>query len=213
MARRRYGQFCGLVRALEIVGERWALLIVRDLLVEPKRFTDLKNGLPGIPTNVLSARLKELEAAGIVERWAMPSPDRSVVYRLTEYGRGLDEAVLALGRWGAESLTEPQEGDVVTPESMVMAMRSTFQPERAQGRNVIYELRLGEVVVSVRVVDGSLEATAGGAADTDLVIESGPAIKALMAGDITPDEAIDTGAVRITGDPELLDWFSEMFRI
>ena len=98
MVSRAYGQFCGFSRALEVVGERWALLIIRDLLVQPKRFTDLRRGLPGIPTNILTARLKELEAAGIVERRLLPRPDGSVVYELTAYGAELEEVVDALGR-------------------------------------------------------------------------------------------------------------------
>src|ERR1700730_10133410 len=103
MSMRAYGQYCGLARALEIVGERWAILVIRDLLVGPKRFTDLHRGLPGIPTNVLTARLNELEEAGVIRRRALPRPERSVVYELTEYGSELDEVVVRLGLWGAKS--------------------------------------------------------------------------------------------------------------
>src|SRR5438105_14626994 len=104
VAARTYGQFCGLARALELVGERWALLIVRDLLVGPKRFTDLRRGLPRIPTNVLSTRLKELEHNGIVRRRLLPRPASGVVYELTEHGRELEDIVLRLGLWGAATL-------------------------------------------------------------------------------------------------------------
>jgi DNA-binding HxlR family transcriptional regulator len=129
MTKRAYGQFCGLVRALEIVGERWALLIVRDLLVAPKRFTDLRQGLPRIPTNILSLRLRELEAAGVVRRRVLPRPSGAVVYELTDHGNALEDVVLRLGRWGAKSLGEPGPEDIVTVDSLVMAMRSTFHPE------------------------------------------------------------------------------------
>src|SRR5258708_27570367 len=108
VAVRSYGQFCGLARALELVGERWALLIVRDLLVGPRRFTDLRQGLPRIPTNVLSDRLKELEENGIVQRRVLPRPAASVVYELTPYGSQLEDAVMRLGLWGAQSLGEPR---------------------------------------------------------------------------------------------------------
>src|SRR6516225_10062018 len=104
MAKRAYGQFCGFARAVEVVGERWAFLIVRDLLIGPRRFTDLHRGLPGIPTNVLTARLKELEEAGVVRRRVLPRPEGSVVYELTEYGRELEPTVVELGRWGAKTL-------------------------------------------------------------------------------------------------------------
>src|SRR3979411_3221280 len=104
MKARAYGQYCGFSRALEAVGERWALLIVRDLLVGPKRFTDLLHGLPGIPSNVLTVRLKERENAGVARRRVLPLPARAVVYELTEYGLELEDVGVALGRWGAESL-------------------------------------------------------------------------------------------------------------
>src|SRR5919201_6000091 len=144
MARRRsYGQFCGLARAVEVVGERWALLIVRDLLVGPKRFTDLRRGLPRIPTNVLAERLRELEDAGVVQRRLLPRPAGSVVYDLTAYGRALDEVVMALGRWGALAMGEPRPDEIVTPDSLIIALRTTFCHDSAPPGPVAYELRLG----------------------------------------------------------------------
>src|SRR5437870_11553156 len=145
VAARTYGQFCGLARALELVGERWALLIVRDLLVGPHRFTDLRQGLPRIPTNVLSDRLKELEHAGVVRRRALPRPAASVVYELTAYGSELDEVVLRLGLWGAQSLGEPRPGEIMTADAMVMAFRSSFVPEAAGDLQMSYVLHLGDI--------------------------------------------------------------------
>src|SRR5690554_36785 len=124
MAARNYGQYCGVTTALELVGERWALLIVRDLLVGPRRYTDLKSGLPRIPTNILSTRLKELQEADIVRRVALAHC--GLVYELTELGRGLEDVVLALGRWGFKSMGAPAEGDVITNDSMTMAFRTAF---------------------------------------------------------------------------------------
>src|SRR3982074_2864759 len=144
---RRYGQYRGLARALELVGERWALLIVRDLLVGPRRFTDLRHGLPRIPTNVLSERLKELEAAGIVRRRVLPRPAASVVYELTEYGAQLDDVLMPPGLWGAQSLGQPRPGEILTTDSMIMALRTTFVPGAAKGQQVSFELRLDEVVI------------------------------------------------------------------
>ncbi|MFN2460621.1 MAG: winged helix-turn-helix transcriptional regulator, partial [Candidatus Velthaea sp.] len=126
MKARGYGQYCGFARALEVVGERWTLLIVRDLLVEPKRFTDLLRGLPGIPSNILTARLKELEHGGIVRRRLLPRPARGVVYELTEYGRELEPVVIELGRWGAKNLGDPRLDETVTADSLVTALRTTF---------------------------------------------------------------------------------------
>jgi DNA-binding HxlR family transcriptional regulator/putative sterol carrier protein len=213
VAARSYGQFCGLARALELVGERWALLIVRDLLVGPRRFTDLRQGLPRIPTNVLSERLKELEHAGVVRRRVLPRPAASVVYELTDYGSQLDDAVMRLGLWGAQSLGEPGPDEIITPDSITMALRSTFRPEAARGLNVRYELRLGKIVLHARVANGRLTVAEGPLADADLVIEAGPGIKAVLAGEVSPSQAIDSGILRVTGDPMLLERFAKLFQI
>lgn len=213
MAKRSYGQYCGLARAADLVGERWALLIVRDLLVSPRRFTDLRRGLPKIPTNVLTTRLKELEEAGVVHRRVLPRPDGSVVYELTDHGRELEEIVLALGRWGARTLGEPAPDEIVTVDSMVMAMRSTFRPDAARGVRAGFELRLGDIVLHLRVNDGTLAVTPGDGPAADLVIETGPAIRALLAHKITPTEALADGTVRVAGKTALLDRFVAMFRI
>lgn len=201
------------MRAVEILGERWGLLIVRDLLVGPKRFTDLQRGLPGIPTNVLTARLKALEAAQVVRRRVLPRPAGSVVYELTEYGEQLEEAVVAFGRWGAKLLGEVRPGEIVTPDSMAMALRTTFRPAAAEDVRASYELRLGDVVVSARVRDGKVEAAAEPLPGADCIIEAGPAIRAVMAGEMTPKEAIESGAVRVSGKRQLFDDFAQMFRI
>jgi DNA-binding HxlR family transcriptional regulator/putative sterol carrier protein len=211
--RRAYGQYCGLARAAEMVGERWALLIVRDLLVGPKRFTDLRRGLPRIPTNILSERLKELEDSGVVRRRVLPRPTGSIVYELTEYGAQLEDAVVQLGRWGARSLGEPRPDEIVTLDSLIMALRTTFRPEAARGRRAKFELRLGEIVLHACVEGGSVTVGEGPPPRADLVIETGPGLKALMAGEISPSAAIEHGQVRLSGDSQLLTRFVEMFRI
>lgn len=210
---RVYGQFCGFARAQELVGERWALMIIRDLFVAPKRFSDLLRGLPGIPSNILTARLKELEAAGITQRRALPRPPGGIVYELTQLGLGLEESVLALGRWSAKLLDEPRPDEVVTPDSIVMALRTTFHPQAASDLRVCYELRMGPIVVHAKIADGVLDAAQGHARDPDLVMETGPGLKALMAGELSPSQALAAGDVRITGDPQLLDRFAQIFRI
>ena len=213
MSSRAYGQYCGFARALEIVGERWALLIVRDLLVGPKRFTDLQHGLPGIPSNVLTARLKELEAAGVVRRRVLPRPARGVAYELTEYGAELEEIVVGLGRWGAKTMGDPRAEETITVDSLIMALRSTFRSEAARGFRAGYELRAGEIVFHAQIDDGRIDVAAGPLPHPDLVIEAGPAIKLLMSREITPAQALAGGLVRIEGDPKLLDRFVEIFRI
>lgn len=213
MTKRNYGQYCGLARAVEIVGERWALLIIRDLLVSPKRFTDLRKGLPRIPSNILSDRLKELEEAAVVQRRILPRPAGSVVYELTEEGKDLEDAVLALGRWGARRLGNVRQDEIITVDSMTMAMRTIFRPEAAAGLQAGYELRLGDIVLGLQVDGADLDVTEGSLPNPDLVIEAGPAIKTVLSGEVTPAQAIAAGSVRLTGDPALLTRFVEVFRI
>ncbi|TWD81050.1 HxlR family transcriptional regulator [Kribbella amoyensis] len=211
MTSKTYGQYCGVARALELVGERWAMLIIRDLLVGPKRYTDLRTGLPKIPTNVLSTRLKELEQSGVVERQVEAPPSRAIVYRLTEYGADLDQAVLALGRWGARSLGELRPGEIATAETLVMALRSTFQPTR--GRRTTYELRFGEVVVHAIVAGGKLVAEPGPLDGADVRIEAYAPLSPLLAGELDGAAALKAGMVGDTASAAELDRFAETFRI
>lgn len=211
--KKSYGQYCGLARALEVVGERWALLVLRDLLVGPRRFSQLQRGLPRIPTNVLTSRLKELEDAGVVRRRILPRPSGAVVYELTELGAQLEEGVLSLARWGARLLGEPRPDEIVTSDSLIMAMRATFKPAAARGLDVGYELRVGEVVIHMRVRGSRLEVGAGPLPDADLFIDAGPALKALMSGEMTPAQAKARGSVHLKGQTKLLPRFVETFRI
>lgn len=213
MSRRVYGQYCGFARALEVVGERWALLIVRDLLVSPRRFTELHRGLAGIPTNVLTARLKELEEAGVVRRRLLPRPASSVLYELSEYGMELQDIVFRLGRWGAKAMGDPRADEIITVDSLIMAMRTTFRPAAARGVRATYELRIGDITLHTRIRGARLEVGKGSSPGADLVIETGPAIKALMTGEVSPAEAIASGSVRLTGDEQLLERFVEIFYI
>jgi DNA-binding HxlR family transcriptional regulator len=214
MAERTYGQFCGFARAVEVVGERWAFLIIRDLLARPKRFTDLLNGLPGIPTNVLTTRLKELEQAGVVRRRVLPRPAGSIVYELTEHGAELEETVMALGRWGAKTLDTPREGEIITVDSLTMAFRTIFQAHEARGLTVSYELRFGDIVLHVRIDKGKLNVGAGPLPDADLILEAGPGIKALMSGEITPAQALADGTVHIVrGTRKEFVRFAQLFKI
>ncbi|HKW44424.1 MAG TPA: winged helix-turn-helix transcriptional regulator [Candidatus Eremiobacteraceae bacterium] len=213
MTLRAYGQYCGFARALETVGERWALLIIRDLLVGPKRFTDLRLGLAGIPTNVLTARLKELEAGGVIRRRLLPRPTGSIIYELTPYGSELEDIVVRLGRWGAKSMGDPRSGETITPDSMVSAMRSTFRPEKARGIRVSYEFHFGEIIIHAKVNGPKVDVAAGALPSADLIVETGPAIKGLLTGELAPEVAIERGLVKITGNPAHLMKFAEMFRI
>ncbi|MYT69757.1 MULTISPECIES: helix-turn-helix domain-containing protein [unclassified Streptomyces] len=213
MATREYGQFCGLARAMEMVGERWSMLIVRDLLNGPRRYTDLRRGLPAIPTNILSNRLKQLEEAGLATRRALPHPERAVVYELTDYGRDLEPALIALGRWGARTLTEPRPGEAITAESVAMSFRTSYRPEAAYGTTAIFEVRMGDFTINLQVTGGALAVAIGPHPAPDLVIERlhGHPVRELMSGSKTPADVLAEGSVHIKGDPALLDRFVRLF--
>ncbi|MFY9859778.1 MAG: helix-turn-helix domain-containing protein [Candidatus Cybelea sp.] len=215
MAARTYNQYCGLARAAELLGERWALLIVRDLLVGPKRFTDLQRGLAGIPSNVLTTRLKELEEAGVIRRRVLPRPAGSVVYELTGYGAELEAALIAIGRWGAKSLGDLRPAERITADSMIVALRSTFRPEAAAGVKASFELHFGPIVLNARVANKRVAVAAGPLDGADLAIEAQSGIRALLAGEISPAAARKSGVVKIIGKgrPETLELFATLFRI
>jgi DNA-binding HxlR family transcriptional regulator len=214
-----YRQYCGIARALEVVGEPWSLLLVRDLLVSPKSLKQLHDGLPAVAEHELSLRLGQLERAGVVRRFSPAPQEMTEAFELTDYGYELEDILLGLGRWGSRTLGSPRREEIVTPESMVMALRTVFRPEAARGLHVTYLLQLGTIVLHARVTDGHVDVGKGMVTDADLVIEAGPAIKALMAGEMSPNEAIETESVRIKasnggpGDPALLAWFVEIFHI
>jgi DNA-binding HxlR family transcriptional regulator len=212
MGKRVYGQYCGFARALELVGERWALMVVRDLLVSPKRFRDLQRGLPGIPSNVLAARLKEMETAGIVERRLLPGSSR-VVYELTSTGVALEPTVIELGRWGVKLLGSPRHGEIMTVSALVTALRSTFQAKAAKNVTASYELRVGDMVLNARIARGRLAVAPTPLPEADLTIEVGPALRDLLAGEVSPRKALSSGLVRIRGNRAHLERFVEFFRI
>lgn len=211
MAARDYGDYSGIARALELVGERWAMLIVRDLLVGPRRYGELAAGLPRIPSNILAARLKELQSAGIIRR--MPR-SRIIVYELTPYGRELEPVVLALGAWGFKALDEARDEQVITPASMTMDLRTAFRANVAASLPAtVYAARFGSAELYVRVDGPSLEVTRGDG-PADLAFSSGPGIRRLISGELAPERAIASGEVTVlAGRGELLGRFAETFHL
>jgi DNA-binding HxlR family transcriptional regulator len=163
---KRYDQYCPIAHALELVGERWSLLIVRELLSGPKRYTDLAGALPGIGTNVLAARLKDLEGCGVIAKRKLPPPTPAQVYELTPYGVGLKAVVRELALWGVRSLGAPEDDDELAPDWLVSALDTVFAPVAPDGT---IEFRVGDEVASL--VDG--EARPGPADDPDVVLEAG----------------------------------------
>jgi DNA-binding HxlR family transcriptional regulator len=211
MAARDYGEYGGVTRALELIGERWALLIVRDLLVGPRRYGELAAGLPRIPTNILASRLKELQAAGILRR---APRSRVIVYELTPYGRELEPVVIALGAWGFRAMGDPRDEQIITPDSMTMDLRSAFRADVAAGLPATgYSARFGTSGLLVRVDGSSLEVTRG-EGPVDLAFASDDGIHRLISGELAPDRAIETGVVEVLhGSGELLGRFAATFHL
>jgi DNA-binding HxlR family transcriptional regulator len=206
---RSYEQFCGVARALDLIGERWALLIIRDLVLGPKRFTDLRGGLPGIATNVLTQRLKQLERDGIISRRVLLPPAASTVYELTEYGRELESAMLALGRWGARTLGERQEGRLVRSEWTVLAMKAFHDSEAAQDVSATVGLRFPDSEFSVRIDRGELEIGYGRPQEPDLTVTTDPStlVGFLAGAPVSPE------ALAAEGDTDLLARLPSIFAL
>lgn len=211
MAARDYGQYCGVTRGLEIVGERWALLIVRDLLVGPRRYGELAAGLPRIPSNILAARLKELQAAGVLRR---APHSRVIVYELTAYGRELEPVVLALGAWGFKAIGDPREAQIVTPDSMTITLRTAFRSEIAADLpGTAYAARFGPAGLLIRVDGSTLDVTRGDG-PADLAFTAGPGICRLISGELAPERALATGVVEVLGGRgDLLERFASTFHL
>jgi DNA-binding HxlR family transcriptional regulator len=188
--RRAYDQYCPIAHALDLVGERWSLLVVRELMRGPKRYTDLAETL-GIGTNILAARLRDLEAGGVVTKRTLPPPAASRVYELTDYGRELKAALRELAVWGARSLGPPTAQDELFPGWLVNAVDSVLAPVAPAGR---FEFRVGDEVASL--VDG--EARQGPADPPDVVVEGEPQSIYHMFVDRRLDQ------VSVSGDRALL---------
>jgi DNA-binding HxlR family transcriptional regulator len=213
-AKRTYGDSCGIARALDIVGERWALLVVRELVHGPKRFTDLRAGLPRVGPDMLAARLRELEQAGVVRRATLAPPAASKIYELTEWGAELAPALVELGRWGSRApLPEPPPRLGV--DAAVMALETTFDADAAGWVDAVYELALGDQRFTLGVASGRLEVTRGrpaaGVAPA-ASIETDTATRAAVVWHGHPIErAVADGALRIEGDLEAAGDFVGLF--
>ena len=208
---RTYDDGCAAAHALDLVGERWALLVVRELLLGPKRFTDLKSGLPHVSPNVLAQRLRDLESAGVVRRGKLPPPAASRIYELTEWGRDLEPVIIALGRWGVRSPTKPPDAELGV-DSLILSFRTMFDPDRAGGLDACYEFRLGENSFRAEVAAGRLEIERGSLGAPDVTVEADAGtMAALVYGDLELGDALSSGDLRIEGDRPLVERFLALF--
>lgn len=208
---RTYGDGCGIAHALDLVGERWALLVIRELLLGPKRFTDLRDGLPNASPNVLSQRLRELEQGGIVRRRKLAPPASSWIYELTEWGRGLKPIIISLGTWAIHSPTFPRGAPVGT-DSVILALSTFFDPDAAGGLEARYELGMGENTFDVRVADRAIVVDRGAPDDPDASIETDTATFSELIWDGRELAAAERdGAITVDGDRDAVIRFLKLF--
>ena len=210
---RRYRDACGAAQGLDIVGERWTLLVVRELLLGPKRFTDLREGLPGISTNILADRLETLELSGVVRRRTLPLPAASKVYELTDWGRDLEQVVAAIGRWGVRSPWR-SEDDAIGVDGLMVSFRTMFEPEAAGDLDVRYEVVLGDQGFGLEVEDGSIRVYRGAPDAPDARVETDvDTLAALVYEDGDLSEALQVGKVEIEGDRSAVERLMGLFRL
>ena len=210
---RTYDDGCAAAHALDLVGERWALLVVRELLLGPKRFTDLRAGIPKASPNVLAQRLRELERARVVRRRKLPPPAASRVYELTEWGLELEPVVISLGRWGARSPSKPRDA-ALGVDSLVLSFRTMFDARAAEGLRASYELRLGEDRFRAVVDDGWFEISRGGSERPDATIETDAGTLAALIYYGRPlAEALRSGEIKIEGEESAVERFLGLFSL
>lgn len=210
-ARRDYFDGCAAAHALDLVGERWALLVVRELMLGPKRFTDLRTGLPHASPNVLSQRLRELEDAGVLRHRRLPPPAASAVYELTEWGLELEPVLQALGRWAARALPP---AETINVDAVILSLRTLFMPERAADVDVTLQLVLDEQPFRVHLAHGRLDIERGEVRDPDVTVRCSPTTLAgvVHMGMPVADAQAD-GSLELTGDVAALNHLVDVIQM
>jgi len=195
---RSYGDQCGVARSLDVIGERWALLIVRELLLGPKRFNDLLAGLPGASPNVISQRLRELTGSGVIRQRDLPPPARVRLYELTDWGRELEPVILHLGQWGDRAPLP--DGAQAGLDSVLLAIQAALGPARLTGR---YELRIGADTFTVDATAGLARFRRGTADQPEATVTTdADTFRAVVFGQLPIADAVASGDLRLAGDPD-----------
>jgi DNA-binding HxlR family transcriptional regulator len=200
---RSYGDACGIARALDVVGERWALLVVRELLLGPQRFSDLRQALPKAASNLVADRLRELEGRGVVSRRTLPPPAGSTVYELTAWGQELEPIVLALGNWGTRFPTPPAPTQL-SATSALLFLRNCTRPD-PDGPPAVFRFELDDRVWTVRIQDGQLQVQPGEPTAPDACLRTDPkTLNALLEDPGKLDTAMADGSAAVAGDRSAL---------
>ncbi|WP_152362600.1 winged helix-turn-helix transcriptional regulator [Microlunatus speluncae] len=208
---RSYDDPCGIARALDRVGERWALLLIRELIFGPKRFTDLRRGLPGASQNVLTQRLRELERDGIVERVRLGPPAGSRAYRLTDLGRGLEPVLLALAAWGSD--LPIRSGGELSVDALMFALRATYQPRTPPSRPITYEVSLDPELFRITLDGDQIDVARGAATEPDTVITTSPdLLRDLVYAGRPLEPELKRGEIMITGNRQAAKRLFTSFR-
>jgi DNA-binding HxlR family transcriptional regulator len=211
MPSKDYEQFCGLARTLDVVGDRWNLLIVRELLTGPKRNADLRAGLPGIATNLLSDRLGELQEAGVLERRELPTPAPAVVYELTDRGRALKGAILELARWGRPLLGARRAKEAFSPRWLLLSLEASFDPTAAGDEEEVYEFRVDGEVIHASIRDGTVSVADGPAPAPNAAVEAdAETLLAWGTGSLDDAGALRAG-MRVSGGRSTLRRLGALF--
>ncbi len=211
VGKRKYDDGCAIAQALDVIGERWALLVVRELVLGPKRFTDLLGGLPGVSSDVLTQRLRDLSTAGVVRRRRLGPPAGAWVYELTEWGAELEGIILELAQWLHRSPLMRYDLPV-GPDSLMLSLKTRFHGPSADGVSATIGLHFGEVHFVVRIVDSRLTINRGDADNPDLVLDTDEATFLLLLDpDGSVDDTLSTGRLRLSGDKALAEQLSGLF--
>ena len=210
VARKTYGQFCGLAHALDVVGERWTLLIVRELGTGPKRYTDLADALPGIGTSLLATRVRQLETDGVIQRrLAVGQPGSAVVYELSEAGRELALAMIPLATWGARhQMSDADVGrEAFRAEWLLSFLAADLSGDMDPGPDALYEFHIGDSTACLQVRSGRMRVAPGPAATPpDVTVRAAaPTVAALLGRQLTLSDAVRSDQVDISGDAAAID--------
>jgi DNA-binding HxlR family transcriptional regulator len=210
---RHYDDACGTAHALDLIGERWAVLVMRELMMGPRRFGDLRTGLPGLSANVLTQRLEGLEASGVVRRRKLPPPASVQVYELTEWGLEAEPILLSLGKWAIRS---PRHDPTLplSPVALMLSFRAKFETAKTAGQTLWITFHFDREAFTVAVADGVLITARGEPEQADVeVTGSPPAVAGLIYGKVPLDELERLGALTVTGDRTALMRFSDLYEM
>lgn len=215
MTRRTYDQYCPIATALEVVGERWSLLIVRELLVSARRYSELRAALPGMWTNLLADRLAHLERHGVIRRVQRPAPGASTVYELTEEGVALEPVLLALGGWGLSRLGDQRPDQPVPTSTAVLAgLRAWFRPELAADVDEAFGAQLGELAVVMEVSRGRVRINPTDARVPTATLTADPAVLLdVRRGELGVADAEESGKLRFDGSRAAVVRFRRLFQL